>query len=569
MPESKPEDQPAKSRRKGRRVPFVLLSIAVLALIGLGGLQVFGPGERGEPENDLSDQPSASVLDEMSSDAASALDKSRASAPEESSDSDPEAESDADESYVSNTAGSEFAENSSGEQKALSISGAVMDDTGNLLPGIPVLARPADRPVPGQAGTRTGAAELRRRTDQLGSFSFDNLLEGEYELSIAETEQYNAVKLLVRAGVANAELVLQRIRPVIVYGKITDDVGNLLEGVQVRALGSKLKVLSSTSGDYEILIEPSKAGQPPVLDFSLEGYQDARQRVEGVLGSEAPEVRLDVQLEWESNAPKVAVYGLVFGPGTEPVAGATVWLSSPEFNLFERTRSGSSGEYRFDGVRTGDAYTLGVDPRGKKYAVFRSESLSIGPTDFNYDVKLEATGFADLSGTLTDLSGAPLGDFTLWARNTDMARQKPITVRTDGAGQFRLEQIPSGSIKLESRSQPWLQVSGILLKPGDSRRVDVPLDWGRRWLLGQVVDDQGNPVSRAKVVLQWTRSFADLRSQSRREVMSDQGGYFALSNLDADQYSVSVRATGFAPSRIDHQMSGSEEELRVVLSRGN
>ena len=553
------QDPPAKFRHKGRRMLFILLSLVLLGLIGLGSLQVFQPGAQSGTAEDALSNTSAAISDDFSSDADANTEKTQTPslASKENMKPDPE-------SQASKTDISESERNSADEQPDLSISGAVLDDTGNLLPGISVTARP-DK---GQTGTRIGARELKQQTDQLGSFSFENLAEGEYELAVAESEQYHPVTLRVRAGVANAELVLQRIHTVRVYGTITDDVGNPLEGVRVRVLGSKLQVLSGGYGAYEIQTSPSKAGQQPVLDFSLEGYRDSRQRVEGVLGSEAPEVQLDVQLEWESEAPKVAVYGLVFGPATEPVGGATVWLSSSESNFYERTRSSTTGEYRFDGVRVGDAYTVGVEPR-EKYAAFRSESLSIGPGDLNYDVKLETTGVADLSGTLTDLSGAPLGNFMLWARNTDVGRQKPMPVNTDGSGQFRLEQIPAGAIQLESRSQPWLEATGIVLKPGESRRVEVPLDWGRRWLLGQVVDDQGNPVSRAQVVLQWTQSFADVRSKSRREVMSDQGGYFALSNLDADQYTVTVQATGFASTRIEHQMGRSEEELRVILTRGN
>lgn len=554
-----PQDPPTKFRHKGRRMLFILLSLALLGLIGLGSLQVFQPGEQNGTTQDGLNNSSAAISDDFSSEADANTEKTQTPSLASKGNKKPDPDSQASKTDIS-----ESERKAEDEQPDLSISGAVLDDTGTLLPGISVVARP----VTGQTGTPSGAREMRQQTNQLGSFTFDNLAEGEYELAIAKSEQYHPVKLRVRAGVDNAELVLQRIRSVRVYGMITDDVGNPLEGALVRALGSKLEALSDGYGSYEIQTSPSKAGQLPVLDFSLDGYQDARQRVEGVLGSEAPEVRLDVQLEWESDATKVAVYGLVFGPATEPVGGATVWLSSSEFNFYERTRSSTMGEYRFAGVKAGDAYTLGVEPR-EKYAAFRSESFSIGPGDLNYDVKLEATGVADLSGTLTDLSGTPLGDFMLWARNTDLGRQKPMPVHTDGAGQFRLEQIPAGAIKLESRSQPWLQVNGIQLKPGDSRRVEVPLDWGQRWLLGQVVDDQGNPVSRAKVVLQWTRSFADVRSDSRREVMSDQGGYFALSNLDADQYTVTVRATGFAPFRIEHRMGHNEEELRVILTRGD
>jgi protocatechuate 3,4-dioxygenase beta subunit len=556
-------DQPAKTGRTGRRVLFILLSLALLGVIGLGSLQVYQQRNQDVTSEHAPGNSSTAVFDDMSSDAESNAEEAQIPSPTQEKETDPDPDS---RNSETNAIESDY--NSADQKPELAISGAVLDDTGILLPGIMVTASAAGTSRQVQNSTPAGARTLRQRTDQIGSFTFDKLAEGEYELAVAENEQYHPVKLRVRAGVANAELVIQRIRSVRVYGIISDKAGNPLEGVRVRALGAKPKVLSDGYGGYEIQTSPSKAGQPPVLDFSLEGYRDSRQRVEGVLGSEAADVQLDVQLEWESNAPKVAVYGLVFGPATEPVVGASVWLSSSELDFYERTRSSTMGEYRFEGVRVGDAYTIGVEPR-EKYAAFRFEPLSIGPGDLNYDVRLEETGFSDLSGTVTDLSGAPLGDFVLWARNTDVSRQKPMPVRTDGAGKFRLEQIPSGSIKLESRSQPWLQVTGIVLEPGESRSVKVPLDWGRRWLLGQVLDEQGEPVSRAKVVLQWTESLADLRCQSRREVMSDQGGYFALSNLDADQYTVTVHATGFAPSRIEHRMGSSEEELHVILTRVN
>ncbi|MGA9574742.1 MAG: carboxypeptidase regulatory-like domain-containing protein, partial [Lysobacterales bacterium] len=390
--------------------------------------------------------------------------------------------------------------------------------------------------------------------------------EGEFELAVSERDQHHPARLRVRAGVSNAELVLQRIRSVSVYGVITDDVGNPLEGVGVRALGSKLQVRSDISGQYEIQTSPSKAGQAPVLDFSMKDYQDSRQRVEGAMDSKADKVRLDVELQWESKASKVAVSGLVSGPTGEPVVGARVWLSSPEFHAYEKTMSNTLGEYRFNSVKVGDAYTLGVEPQDE-YAAFKSDLFSVGPDDLGYDVKLEAAEFSNLSGTVTDLSGAPLRDFTLWARSMDMGRNPLMPVHTDGAGQFRLERIPSGAIKLESRSQPWLEATGIVLRPGESRHVEVPLDWGQNWLLGQVVDDQGEPVSRAQIILRWTRNYFDVSSKSRREVMSDQLGYFTLSNLDAEDYTLTVQAAGYETSRSQYRPGQSESEIRVILPR--
>jgi hypothetical protein len=95
------------------------------------------------------------------------------------------------------------------------------------------------------------------------------------------------------------------------------------------------------------------------------------------------------------------------------------------------------------------------------------------------------------------------------------------------------------------------------------------LDWGQNWLLGQVVDDQGNPVSRAQVVLRWSRNYLDVSSESRREVMTDQGGFFALSNLDAQDYILTVQATGYLSSRVQYRRGQSEEEVRVTLQRSS
>lgn len=555
-------DQPAKPGHSGRRVLFILLSLVLLGVIGLGSLRMFQLSGQNEASAQAPGESSAAVFDDLSSDNDSSTAKTAITplTATENEDTEP--------GPLSGPKESESSENSDDGQTELAISGAVLDDSGILLPDISVTARPTRRPGKDQSANQISTGQLRQLTDRLGSFIFDNLAEGEYELAVAESEQYHPAKLRVRAGVANAELMLQRIRSVRVYGLITDDVGNPLEGVQVRALGSNLQVHSDVSGGYEIQTGPSKAGQVPVLDFSMKDYQDSRQRVEGASDSEDTEVELNVELEWESKASKVAVSGQIIGPTGEPVDGARVWLSSSEFQTYERTRSDALGEYQFKSVKVGDAYTLGVEPR-HEYTAFKSDFLSIGPDDLNFDVSLDAAEFSDLSGTVTDLDGTPLSGFSLWARSMDMGHHPLIPVYTDGAGQFRLERIPSGAIKLESRSQPWLEATGIVLRPGESRQVEVPLDWGQNWLLGQVVDDQGDPVSRAQVVLRWTQNFLDVSSESRREVMSDQGGFFALSNLDAQDYILTVQATGYLSSRVQYRRGQSEEEVRVMLQRSS
>lgn len=553
-------DQPVKPSRKRRRVLFLLLPL-ILVMIGFGTLQVFQVPELDGANENTSNEASAALSENPVSSADSDIEETQNSSLSATKKINSETEH-----LDTINEERELNESPDQQQAELVISGAVLDDTGMLLPGIPVTARVTNRVGLDEDAIQKSGGVFRQQTDRLGSFTFTKLVQGEYELAIAAHEQYHPATLRVRAGTENAEIMLQRIRSVRVYGSVTDDVGNPLEGVQVRALGNKIQVSSDISGNYEIQTGPSKAGQAPVLDFSLEEYQDSRHRVEGALNPDTEEVQLDVELVWEPNLSKVTVSGQVIGPTGEPVVGARLWLSSSEFQAYETTRSNSLGGYQFKNVKVGNAYTLGVEPQDE-YAAFKSDLLSIGPGDFEYDMTLEATRFSDLSGIVTDLDGTPLRNFSLWARSMDMGRHPLMPVRTDGAGQFQLEQIPSGAIKLESRSQPWLEVTGIILTPGESRHVQVPLDWGQNWLLGQVVDDQGIPIARAQLVLRWAQNFMGINSESRREIMTDLEGYFAVSNLDADEYTVTVQAAGYESSRVQYRRSQEQQEMRITLLR--
>lgn len=547
----------AKPGRYRRPVILVIFALVLLGAVGFGSLQLFEREGQDRPSNNIQTNISTIAQNSRLSKIESTPGDTKPSSLESTEITDSN-----DELDRSRTDESEAEEPLAEEQTALAISGAVLDDSGEPLPDILVMAQPTLHSGTNQSSS--GTAE--QVTDRLGAFIFDKLAQGEYELRVAENEIYYPASLRVRAGVSNAEIVLQRIRSVRVYGIITDDVGNPIQGVKVRALGKRLKVYSDVSGAYEIQTGPSKPGQAPVLDFSMKDYQDSRHRVEGALNSKVEEVQLNVELEWESRASRVTVSGQVTGPTGDPVGGARLWLSASGFQSYDTTRSNALGEYQFKSVKKGDTYTLGVEP-DKEYAAFKSGFLSIGPGDLVYDVKLDATEYSNLSGIVTDLDGTPLRGFSLWARSMDMGRHPLIPVYTDGTGQFQLEQIPSGAIKLESRSQPWLEATGIVLKPGESRYVEVPLDWGQNWLLGQVVDDQGAPVARAQLVLRWSRTYMDVNSESRREIMTDLEGYFAVSNLDAEDYTVIVQAAGFESSRVQYRRDQGDREIRITLLR--
>ncbi len=199
-----------------------------------------------------------------------------------------------------------------------------------------------------------------------------------------------------------------------------------------------------------------RAGAPPVLEFKREGYQKTRRRVEAALNSDRAEVQLDVQMEADSDGPKVAVAGQVLGPIGEAVVGVSVRLKSFKFDKGYSARTDESGEFNFPAVEVGEGYRLNVMP-SEDYEAYQSEVFSLGPQDAFFEIELDAAKFASLSGTVTDLYGKPLSGFQLWLRGIGTSAQSPLAVRTDGAGRFRLEQLRAGEVVLETPLAPQTQ----------------------------------------------------------------------------------------------------------------
>ncbi len=425
-----------------------------------------------------------------------------------------------------------------------SIAGTVFDDAGTPLPGIAVHAQ---------------ESQQRAVTDALGMFELDRLEAGAHRLFVEESARYHGTQTSVLAGTHAADLHLQRKGSIKIYGQVFDFNGQPVINGSVRVLGTREQQQTDNTGAYEVQAELTRAGTQPVLDFTHPDFRDVRKRVATHTDDQFAAVRVDVVMDAEHQS--VPVLGWVIGPHGEAVADARVNLSSQQPQAFYSTISDERGEFSFDEVEIGTAYRIRIDPPAARYKRYLSDVFEIGPDGAVHEAVLQASDESVLSGLIVDLQGQPVPDLTFWLRNTQVPAFRSATITTGRQGHFEAIQVPAGSIQLGTTSVPALRASGIVLAPGETREVLIPVDWGQAWLLGRVVDDAGEPVSRANVVAQWERQFPDVVSSSRRQTLTDLGGYFNFANLGASTYRITVQADGFATTRTQVALQPGDETI--------
>lgn len=258
-------------------------------------------------------------------------------------------------------------------------------------------------------------------------------------------------------------------------------------------------------------------------------------------------------------APIVA--GVLRTPRGEPIASEVAELRSRALGTRLEGVSDEAGAFSIAGARVGSVYELVVRPRGP-YADYRRHGIAIPAEGLRLDVVLEPLPTRRLAGRMVDAEGRPIPGFRLQLRGPGV-RKESIEVRSDGAGRFEVDGVPSGRLKLAA-SGPLVVIEGAAsVEVGAT--VDLVLDVGTQSIDGRVIDARGEPVAGAQLELVWGHRDGVHHVSSVRRGIADRDGHFRFDGLGPGPRRLT--AAGAGESATMAGLNAGQAPVEIVLDR--
>lgn len=446
------------------------------------------------------------------------------------------------------------------------ISGRILDRNGAPVPGVEVEAVSRFFQKNEVAVIRVDLSTQGGVSDTDGFYEIGGLAEGrEYEVRTVATGTLRSTKKVVRAGTKSAHLVVDRGRPVTVYGQVRAAEGRPLKGVNVSAVG-QIGQQSVTGEDGRYSLEFSVTGWGLYsVHFSLAGYRDASLNIPGAHLQDVSEWKLDAELE--PVGLTVAVSGTITAADGTPLAGETVYLRSSSRAANLKAVSNEGGQILFPELEVAEDYRLWVYPKGN-FKDFALSPLAVPKAGLEVSVVLEPLKFGRVRGVMIDPGGNPVPRFSLWARSRS-AVGKTVLVTGDGAGRFQADSVPEGELSFETKALPRLAVRGLHLAPGADTEVRLTIDWGTYEISGSAVDEEDTPIAAARVRLYWNRQEGGIESSSYRDTVTDEAGRFTLTQLGRGEHRLHISSPGYEVYETRYDPGGTEAfpTVRLSLSR--
>ncbi len=405
-------------------------------------------------------------------------------------------------------------------------------------------------------------------SDHSGTYRFDALANGAYQLHTKQTEKYAATTALVRAGVKGADLIIKDLESTVqIYGMVLSTDYEPLENVQITLLGrSTHTAKSDETGTYQLKIPVITQASEYVMLFTLNGYKEKRISLDQDKVREGIEIQLDAQLEASKAVTRVTGV-VVAGDTHEPIKEQAVHLYSQKLARRYYHLTDTEGTFSFPEVEAATDYQLSIRP-DELYTDYIKNNIDVNTDELNLDITMEPMKVGAASGQMIDINGAPVPEFSLWLKNQTALNWKAIQVTGDMAGYFHVDGVPTGKLEFESKSSPKFKITNIDLSAAQETAILLTLDWGTYQLRGQITDSEARPIAGANTVLTWFHrkrgNKAGITSHSRRETISDAQGSFSFSELGPGIHTITVETPGFNKSTLRHTLGSNDNKLAEI-----
>ena len=443
---------------------------------------------------------------------------------------------------------------------ASSISGKVVDGaTGKPVSGIIVQAFSG------------GPGYGRAVTGDDGSYVMTRLLPATYnvEASLSDDEQKKWTAkanedVVANAGQVATDVNLTLIPGVILTGTvIAGDDGKPVPGVRVGDYGpanprnrggQALSTTTDANGTFSLHVPPGEQYVYVMSNTPAPGYGRPSPDNQTVTIADGSTGTVEFRL------PRVlmsSITGKVVDPDGNPVAGASVFVSSDLMPMFNRVAVTTNSDGVFQSLpmqRVGR-----IEIRAKFHDLATSKAVLISQSTGDIVIHLDKNALASISGRVVDpqgngLDGAPI---TLDIR---MPRESfgQDAGKTDGQGNFKIDSLwpDLGYVVIASRDGYGQSVTNQLhMQPGQDTHIpDLTLFKRDTSITGTLLDENDKPVVGKRVFIRGTKS-------GSTNINTDANGKFIWAVVSNDPLTIFYNLDGRGPYRRQTVHAGDQNIL--------
>ncbi len=408
-------------------------------------------------------------------------------------------------------------------------------------------------------------------TDAEGRFTFEHAPSG--ALRVEARSPRHQPFALNDATAGDTEWTLTVESGPRVVGTVFDGVTNEpLAGVTIATGipgndGRIAKAQTDEEGNYTI---PGMPATFVTFFAALDGYSEGMKNTK--LTTDKEEFRYDFKL-----FPLGAIRGRVVDNGGAGIAGARIFLAAKN-NFFHHVLdtetpsavTDESGTFFLQNVKTNPGYDTRLVADHPRF--MRGESGVLRPTPGKIvegvSIRLEK-GLPFGGRVVSKVTGRGVAGASVKFQAFGAQRQltvffgqgpaQPLSVRTDENGEFLVEQLQKGRVKIEVEADGHLSFQEMVdvAEQGVRGKV-IELSEGFA-IEGRVVDVQGRGISNVRI-----HAACGQPVNSFSNATTNQEGYFKVKNLKRGNYDVSARIVGYEEQQKKGIQVG-EKDLRFTM----